>query len=263
MNIGWIFSDYAKPSMKATKTLLSEESRRQVTVVSRLPGSRPTRAGLTKESPWCTETTCLPSRTSSVRRRPRSKFRPAHFPQRTPTSSSLLSTDRGSAAVRELFFTELTIVFDAVTTFNHHVIFTGDFNIRVNDGDDKNSRKQAELLQSCGFVQSVISPTHTHGNTLDLVITRSDLPRPVVTVDLPQISDHSLIRIELSIPRPPLQFVDVNSRAWKSFDSDRFRSDLLTGPLCQPNVYNGMSIDQLQDLYDTTLSTLLEKHAPR
>ena len=169
----------------------------------------------------------------------------------------------GSAAVRELFFTELANVFDALATFNHHVIITGDFNIRVNDGDDKNSRKLAELLQSCGFVQSVVGPTHTHGNTLDLVITRSDLPRPVVTVDLPRISDHSLIRIELSIPRPPLQFIDVSSRAWKSFDSDRFRSDLLSGPLCPPDVYNGMSIDQLQDLYDTTLSTLLEKHAPR
>ena len=135
----------------------------------------------------------------------------------------------GSAAVRELFFTELTNVCDALATFNHHVIFTGDFNIRVNEGDDKNSRKLAELLQSCGFVQSVVGPTHTHGNTLDLVITRSDLPRPVVTVDRPRISDHSLICIELSIPRPPLQFVDVSSRAWKGFDSDRFRSDLLSG----------------------------------
>ena len=172
----------------------------------------------------------------------------------------------GSAAVRELFFTELTNVFDALATFNHHVIITGDFNIRVNDGDDKNSRKLAELLQSCGFVLSVVGPTHTHGDTLDLVITRVDLPRPVVTVDLPRISDPSLIRIGLSIPCPPLQFIDVSSRAWKSFYFDRFRSDLLSGPLCQPDVYNGMSIDQLQELYDTTLSTLLEKHvkhAPR
>ena len=112
-------------------------------------------------------------------------------------------------------------------------------------------------------MQSVVGPTHTHGNTLDLVITRSDLSRPVVTVDLPRISDHSLIRIELSIPRPPLQFMDISTRAWKGFDSDRFRSDLLSVPLCQPDVYNGMSIDQLQDLYNTTLSTLLEKHAPR
>ena len=84
----------------------------------------------------------------------------------------------GCAAVRELFFTELINVFDVLATFNHHVIITGDFNIRVNDRDDKNSEKMAELLQSCRFVQSFIGPTHTHGNTLDLVITRSDLPMP-------------------------------------------------------------------------------------
>ena len=100
------------------------------------------------------------------------------FLGRTPTSSSLLSTDQGAPPFSELFFTELTNVFDVLATFNHHVIITGDFNIKVNDGDDKNSRKLAELLQSCGFVQSVVGPTHTHGNTLDLVITRSDLSSP-------------------------------------------------------------------------------------
>ena len=51
------------------------------------------------------------------------------------------------------------------------------------------------LLQSCRLVQSVVGPTHTHGNTLDLVITRSDLPRPAIIVDLPQVTDHSLIHI--------------------------------------------------------------------
>jgi len=41
----------------------------------------------------------------------------------------------------------------------------------------------------------------------------------VVVVDPAEISDHSLVRFQLSIQRPPLQFVDVSTRAWKSFDT--------------------------------------------
>ena len=82
----------------------------------------------------------------------------------------------------------------------------------------------------------------TEQRTLDLVITRSD--RPVVVVDPVEISDHSLVQFQLSIQRPPLQFVDVSTRAWKSFDTDCFRDDLLRSPLCcPPNNYSDISVD--------------------
>ena len=73
-----------------------------------------------------------------------------------------------------------------------------------------------------------------------------------------------MARAWVSIQRPPLQFVDVSTRAWKSFDTDCFRDDLLRSPLCcPPNNYSDISVDELQQLYDTTLSDLLDKHAPQ
>ena len=71
-----------------------------------------------------------------------------------------------------------------------------------------------------------------------------------------------LLRFQLSIPRPPLQYVDISTRSWKGFKADRFRDDLLSSTLCQPDSYTDLSVDQLQEMYDTTLPLLLDKHAP-
>src|SRR5208282_5346883 len=93
--------------------------------------------------------------------------------------------------------------------------------------------------------------------------TRSDRPRPIVAVDLPLLSDHSLVRFQLPMQRPPLQYVDVATRAWKNFDQERFRADLLNTRLCYTaEGYAEMTVDDLQGLYDAVMADLLEKHAP-
>ena len=170
----------------------------------------------------------------------------------------------GSTAINDLFFEELTTILEATTVYNSNLVITGDFNIHVDDFENTHSKRFKQLLDSFDLVQSVTQSTHTAGHTLDLVITRKDLPKPHVMVDLPQLSDHSLVRFQLPVLRPPLQYKDVSSRAWKGFDAALFQQDLLSSLLCQPiEFYEGFSVDQLQELYDTTLSTLLDKHAPK
>jgi hypothetical protein len=58
--------------------------------------------------------------------------------------------------------------------------------------------------------------------------------------------------------------VDVSTRAWKKFDEKKFRAELLDSQLCvlSESVEN-VSVDELMDMYDCTLSTLLDKYAPR
>ena len=51
------------------------------------------------------------------------------------------------------------------------------------------------------------------------------LSLPDVRIESPCISDHSLLSFELSLPRPPVQEIDIETRAWKGFDADRFRYD--------------------------------------
>ena len=63
-------------------------------------------------------------------------------------------------------------------------------------------------------------PTHRDGHTLDVVITGADLVLPVVDVQpSDEYSDHSLVLIQLPLPRPPPRYVDVNTCSWKGFDT--------------------------------------------
>ena len=98
------------------------------------------------------------------------------------------------------------------------VIITGDVNIYLDDAGDYNARKLVELIQSFGFTQHVDVPTQRYGHTLDVVASKSDLPAPIIEVRPPgEISDHSLILFQLPLPKPPLHYINVSTRAWRGF----------------------------------------------
>ena len=125
----------------------------------------------------------------------------------------------GSEAVSERLFDELTELLEVVATFHSQVIVTGDFNVHVNDRTDRHSIRLAELLATFNMQQAVRKPTHRSGNTLDLVITRSDGCPSNCTVDPPDVfSDHSLVVCDFpSIPFA-VRRVTQTCRPWKKMD---------------------------------------------
>ena len=144
------------------------------------------------------------------------------------------------------------------------MIITDDLNFHLDDVNNRHSKILIEQLRSFGFDQYATGPTHREGHTLDVVIARSDLTPPTIDVGLPdEFSDHSLILIQLPFQRPSLQFVDVTTRSWKSFDEELFRRDLLDSRLCTgTDDLRQLDVDSLQELYDSTMSRLIEKHVP-
>ena len=108
-------------------------------------------------------------------------------------------------------------------------------------------------------------PTHLQGRILDVVITRSDLPPPPVQVDLPgEYSDYALLVFQLPVPRPPVCFTNISTRAWRNFDENKFLADLQASPLRSPSVLlSELSVDELQELYDSALVALVDRDAPR
>ena len=141
-------------------------------------------------------------------------------------------------------------------------MITGDFNIHVDDALDRDARRFLDLPESFGLSQCVTGPTHKQGHTLDLVITRPDLPPPEISVEPTLISDYSVVNFLVPLQRPPPRVVDVSTRAWKGFDKENFWRDLLTSRLCMPQDYQNLSVDHLQQTYDSVLASLLDKHAP-
>ena len=162
----------------------------------------------------------------------------------------------------DTFLSEFTAILETVAAYNCNVVITGDFNIHVDDASDRGARRFLDLLESFGLSQFVTGPTHKQGHTLDLVITRSDLPPPEISVEPPLISDHSVVNFLVPLQRPPPRMVDVSTRAWKGFDKENFRKDLLNSRLCMTQNYQNLSVDDLQRTYDSVLASLLDKHAP-
>ena len=169
-----------------------------------------------------------------------------------------------TGVLSELFYTELTALLETMAVYSCDVIITGDFNIHVDDDTDRYAVKFLDLIRSFGLAQRVAGPTHNRGHTLDLVITRDNFPINTPKVDPPLLSDHSLVLFQLPIIRPPLEYRDVSTRKWKGFDRQSFKTDVLASRLCQPSeAYSDMTTDELQDIYDAELQSLLDRHAPR
>ena len=112
------------------------------------------------------------------------------------------------------------------------MIVAGDFNIHVNDPAGRHACHLADVLDSLDLAQAVLMPTHKDGNTLDLVITRSDGRPTSCTVDPPNIiSDHSLILRQFpSIPFA-VRRVEYTCRPWKKMDRAAFNSALTASTL--------------------------------
>ncbi len=159
-----------------------------------------------------------------------------------------------------VFLDEFQSFLEHASTTPHDFIITGDFNIHVNKPGPQ-STQFLDLLHSHNLIQHVTFPTHRLGNTLDLVITPSASTfSPVLSIHAVSPADHSpvLSRFQISVPdSPPVSI--RNFRRIGSIDVDKFMSDLSSEPLI---TNPPSSLHDLVKLYESTLTRLLDTHAP-
>ena len=140
------------------------------------------------------------------------------------------------------------------------VVICGDFNIHIDDESDPYSTALTDLLQSMALKQHVCIPTQHHGHTLDLIIIRDSdnlITDPSVTDTF--LSDHATVLCNLSILKGKPITRDVTFRKLKSIDLEVFTDDLRASELLldPPTL-----LTDLVRSYNTTLSSLLDEHAP-
>ncbi|XP_073256785.1 uncharacterized protein [Porites lutea] len=125
---------------------------------------------------------------------------------------------------------------------------------------DADNIRLKDLLNSMGLVRHVKRPTHIHGHTLDLTITRQadDI---VDGEPLPEryFSDHAAVIGKLSVAKPPLRINHVKYTKLKSIDITKLKEDIRNSQLYKdpPN-----DLNMRVDCYNTTLRSLLVDHAP-
>lgn len=110
------------------------------------------------------------------------------------------------------FFKELSDVLDRVITYTDPLFVVGDVNIHLERAQEPSSRQFVELLDACGIICCITSPTHDDGGRLDVVAARDDFPTLSVDVVDVGLSDHRLLRWSAPLIRRCPVYTSVECR---------------------------------------------------
>ena len=158
------------------------------------------------------------------------------------------------------FIAEFTDYLETIILSAEPLFITGDFNIHVDDSNDENASHYLDMLESMGLIQPVNVPTHEHGHVLDLVITRQC---DHIILHEPKVghffSDHAVVHCSLNSVKPGASIQSITDRKLKTIDLDVLRGELAKSRLCTEEIDN---LEELVSCYNSTLSSLMDKHAP-
>lgn len=140
------------------------------------------------------------------------------------------------------------------------LIIQGDFNIHIENPIHTETSQFNALIQSYNLHQHVAAPTHINGGTLDLILTRSS-ETTIANLEVvdPLLSDHSTVMFDLPTVKPSLPKRCITYRDFKSLKLECLKNDIRCSALSQ---CTANTVDEQTDLYNNTLSNLIEKHAP-
>jgi len=77
------------------------------------------------------------------------------------------------------------------------------------------------------------------------------------------MSDHRLLTSVTRLSRPPPIYKTITRRPWRNLDVAKFRDALQQSTLCQPDVVHWLNVDDLAQLYTTTLDHLVPQQTVR
>jgi len=162
------------------------------------------------------------------------------------------------------FMCEFTLLLDALATFRCPLLLLGDLNIHLERSSDVRVNEFIDLLTSFDMCQNVQQPTHKQGGLLDVIITRHSDCVTDVNITETGVSDHCLLTSRLPVQLPSNESIPVEARKWNNFSIDSFRSDLMESIICSGTEWTKCrTLDELFNIYDSELTTILDRHAPR
>ena len=152
-----------------------------------------------------------------------------------------------------------TILVPILATSNN-ILVLGDFNIHVNDINDPDNILLQNWLTAFGLENHVTFPTHSDGNTLDLVISKHKQKLSVLTVK-PGISlcDHTEVVICVDAEKTPMTRCETTIRKLDSMDSDKFIAAI---KIISTEIQAIDDPDEASSRYQATLTRTLDKLVP-
>jgi len=131
-------------------------------------------------------------------------------------------------------------------------------NIHWECNENAITKRLGDLLVSTNLVQHVSEPNHTNGHIIGLAVTRQDDNIVDVTSLRSMISDHIAMHIHLNMSKPPRPTRTIPLRIIRAIDQNCLADDILESAILRRPA---VELDAMVCQYNSTLRTLLEKHA--
>ncbi|KAJ8027475.1 hypothetical protein HOLleu_32627 [Holothuria leucospilota] len=128
--------------------------------------------------------------------------------------------------------------------------------------NDAEKIKFSYLLDTFGLEQHVTQATHRSGHILDLLISKQgdrDL-RIENTQTTGEISDHQVVRANLTLMKPKILRSNIWVHSTKTMDTNAFRDDMMEW--VNTLVPRELSTEQLAECYNSGLTEIFNRHAP-
>ena len=156
------------------------------------------------------------------------------------------------------FLSEFDSFIDFVNSLGTKFLLVGDFNVHVDTPTKWDASHFLTTLSTSSLLQHVIGPTHKHGHTLDLVISREtdNLITDCFIDSL--LSDHHVVTCIVHCPKPLPAKKLVSTRKFSRIDAGAFEHDLLH----RLGSNNCSNVEELVDLYQKSITETLDLHAP-
>ena len=170
-----------------------------------------------------------------------------------------LSIYRPPSSSTSTFFEHFQSLLEDIHLTTENLAIISDFNLHL-ETTCSNSKTFHSLINSSDLIQKVNFPTHIHGHTLDQVLTKSnnDNISNVHTTDA--FSDHLSVSFTLNFLTLRSQNnATVSFQKYHKIDKEKMKADLLASELINNP---SREPDTLYKQYHSTLSTLIDKHAP-
>ncbi len=157
------------------------------------------------------------------------------------------------------FYDEFAELMAHYNLSNDEIFIFGDLNFHVNKPQKEDVVKFMDILDTNNLHQHINEPTHEHGNTLDLLITRQSSTM-VHNVEVGErISDHDCIMWDINYRKPEKPQKTVKFRKTKQINIGGFKNDIKAS-LEALNDYNDPGA--LVNEYNEALQRTLDRHAP-
>ena len=155
------------------------------------------------------------------------------------------------------FIDEFTEFLAKFLTEYSNIIIMGDINMQWNNIEDTDTRVYIDTLTALGLDQHIDFSIHNSGNILDHIYTEVlSNCKVLICAESFYPLDHAAVECILSAPKEDTVIKNIKYRKLHELDTDVFISDIQDIEI----ISQMQNVNQMVDLYETTLSITLNKH---